>query len=257
MAEVSRDHRLDVLHVHYAVPHATAAILARSMLPPEQQPRVVTTLHGTDTTLLGYDPGYAPGHQARADLFRRGHGGVRGTEARDRAGVRLRRTDRRHPQFLRAAPRRADRARTCAEELGLGSEVVVVHSSNLRPGKRIDLLLETAARVRARDGFEAPHPGRGIVCAVRRRCAAARPRRPRHRPREGQRHRGLPSDRRHRALHLRNGELLSEHPRSHVLRLPERLDSCRRDPGGGRGRRERPARARPAMPPRWPDPSRP
>jgi len=57
MAEVSRDHRLDVLHVHYAVPHATAAILARSMLPPEQQPRVVTTLHGTDTTLLGYDPG--------------------------------------------------------------------------------------------------------------------------------------------------------------------------------------------------------
>src|SRR5664280_2777897 len=60
MAEVSRDHRLDVLHVHYAVPHATAAILARSMLPPEQQPRVVTTLHGTDTTLLGLDPGYGP-----------------------------------------------------------------------------------------------------------------------------------------------------------------------------------------------------
>src|SRR5215469_15543118 len=39
MAEVSRDHRLDLLHVHYAVPHATAAILARSMLPPEGQPR--------------------------------------------------------------------------------------------------------------------------------------------------------------------------------------------------------------------------
>ena len=60
MAEVSRDHGLDVLHVHYAVPHATAAILARSMLPPGQQPRVVTTLHGTDTTLLGSDPGYGP-----------------------------------------------------------------------------------------------------------------------------------------------------------------------------------------------------
>ena len=50
MAEVSRDQGLDVLHVHYAVPHATAAILARSMLPPDRQPRVVTTLHGTDTT---------------------------------------------------------------------------------------------------------------------------------------------------------------------------------------------------------------
>src|SRR5208283_331799 len=60
MAEVSRACGLDVLHVHYAVPHATAAILARSMLPAGQRPRVVTTLHGTDTTLLGRDPGYGP-----------------------------------------------------------------------------------------------------------------------------------------------------------------------------------------------------
>src|ERR1700749_686680 len=60
MAEVSRDHHLDVLHVHYAVPHATAAILAQSMLPAGRRPRVVTTLHGTDTTLLGRDPGYGP-----------------------------------------------------------------------------------------------------------------------------------------------------------------------------------------------------
>src|SRR5271154_7644389 len=60
MAEVSREFRLDVLHVHYAVPHATAAILARSMLPRRLRPKVVTTLHGTDTTLLGRDPGYGP-----------------------------------------------------------------------------------------------------------------------------------------------------------------------------------------------------
>jgi len=49
MAELSREHRLDLLHVHYAVPHATAAVLARSMLPPELRPKVVATLHGTDT----------------------------------------------------------------------------------------------------------------------------------------------------------------------------------------------------------------
>ena len=60
MAEVSREFGLDILHVHYAVPHATAAILARSMLPPALRPRVVTTLHGTDTTLLGRDAGYGP-----------------------------------------------------------------------------------------------------------------------------------------------------------------------------------------------------
>src|SRR3954447_3399568 len=63
MAEVSRDFGLDILHVHYAVPHATAAILARAMLPPAQQPKVVTTLHGTDTTLLGRDADYRPAIQ--------------------------------------------------------------------------------------------------------------------------------------------------------------------------------------------------
>jgi hypothetical protein len=60
MAEVTCEVGLDVLHVHYAVPHATAALLARSMLPADRQPGVVTTLHGTDTTLLGRDPGYGP-----------------------------------------------------------------------------------------------------------------------------------------------------------------------------------------------------
>ena len=63
MAEVSREQRLDVLHVHYAVPHATAAILARAMLPAGRAPRIVTTLHGTDTTLLGRDLGYGPAIQ--------------------------------------------------------------------------------------------------------------------------------------------------------------------------------------------------
>jgi len=60
MARVSCIHDLDILHVHYAVPHATAAILSRCMLAPGRQPRIVTTLHGTDTTLLGADPGYGP-----------------------------------------------------------------------------------------------------------------------------------------------------------------------------------------------------
>ncbi len=66
MAEVTRDFGLEVLHVHYAVPHATAAILARDMLPVELQPAVVTTLHGTDTTLLGRDPGYRPAFITRS-----------------------------------------------------------------------------------------------------------------------------------------------------------------------------------------------
>jgi N-acetyl-alpha-D-glucosaminyl L-malate synthase BshA len=152
MAEVSRDQGLDVLHVHYAVPHATAAILARSMLPREQQPRVVTTLHGTDTSLLGYDPGYAPA--IRHALIN--------SDAVTTVSESLKRETQRvfdfddpieviHNFFVPRPPRRS--REEVRRELGLGDEVVVLHSSNLRPGKRIDLLLETVARVHPLNGF--------------------------------------------------------------------------------------------------------
>jgi N-acetyl-alpha-D-glucosaminyl L-malate synthase BshA len=59
MIEVASYERLDILHVHYAVPHATAAWMAREVLGPKA-PRIVTTLHGTDTTLVGTDPSYLP-----------------------------------------------------------------------------------------------------------------------------------------------------------------------------------------------------
>jgi N-acetyl-alpha-D-glucosaminyl L-malate synthase BshA len=59
MIEVASYEPLDILHVHYAVPHATAAWMAREVLGPKA-PRVVTTLHGTDTTLIGTDPSYLP-----------------------------------------------------------------------------------------------------------------------------------------------------------------------------------------------------
>ncbi len=57
MVEVTKYHSLDLLHVHYAIPHATAAYLARSVL--QGRTRVITTLHGTDITLLGSDPSFA------------------------------------------------------------------------------------------------------------------------------------------------------------------------------------------------------
>ncbi len=59
IVEVSRYEGLDLLHVHYAVPHATSAYLARQILGPGS-PRIVTTLHGTDITLVGSDPSFLP-----------------------------------------------------------------------------------------------------------------------------------------------------------------------------------------------------
>ena len=153
MAEVSVQHRLDVLHVHYAVPHATAAILAKSMLPPDIQPRVVTTLHGTDTTLLGADPGYGPAIRhalAASDAITTVSAYL---EQETRRLLRMERPiEIIHNFFEPHAPQRSlSEVRT---ELGLDHEVVVLHASNLRPLKRIDLLLDSISRVKPREAFK-------------------------------------------------------------------------------------------------------
>lgn len=59
LVEVHQYHQLDIVHVHYAVPHAASAYLANQVLG-ENAPKLITTLHGTDTTLVGSDPSYLP-----------------------------------------------------------------------------------------------------------------------------------------------------------------------------------------------------
>lgn len=54
LAQVAREHKLDLLHVHYALPHAVAAYLAKQMVGDHL--KIITTLHGTDITVLGHDP---------------------------------------------------------------------------------------------------------------------------------------------------------------------------------------------------------
>jgi glycosyltransferase involved in cell wall biosynthesis len=61
MAEVAEFHELDLLHVLYASPHSVSALLARQMLAARgRRLPFVTTLHGTDITLVGLDRGYLP-----------------------------------------------------------------------------------------------------------------------------------------------------------------------------------------------------
>src|SRR5437879_342792 len=60
MAEVAESYNLDVLHVHYAIPHSIAAMLAQQMLAGTRRLPFITTLHGTDITLVGVDPSYFP-----------------------------------------------------------------------------------------------------------------------------------------------------------------------------------------------------
>ena len=150
MAEVARAHALDLLHVHYAVPHATAAVLAREMLHAEHRLRIITTLHGTDTTLLGRDPGYGPAIKhalEHSDAITTVSEFMRGETVR-LLGVQ--RAIEVIPNFFE--PHACAHRRTEVRAgLGVGpDEALVLHLSNLRPLKRTDLMLDAFARLRAR-----------------------------------------------------------------------------------------------------------
>ncbi len=60
MVDVAKYHDLDILHVHYAIPHATSAFIAKQILAPTKDIKIITTLHGTDVTLVGLEPSFLP-----------------------------------------------------------------------------------------------------------------------------------------------------------------------------------------------------
>lgn len=149
LAEVSKSERLDLWHVHYAVPHATAAFLARQLIGGNR-PRILTTLHGTDTTLLGQDPNYQAAIEhalAQSDCVTTVSENLRAQTA---STFRLQRPIRVIHNFF--APGISTRkGREVRAELGVqDDDVMVLHMSNLRPVKRIDLLLQTIAGAKSR-----------------------------------------------------------------------------------------------------------
>ena len=153
MAEVSRLHGLDVLHVHYAVPHATAALLARAMLGGVSRPRLVTTLHGTDTTLLGRDPGYGPAIRHALDQSDAVTTVSAFLEGETRRLLAVGRPIDVIHNFFEPRPVRRARAAVRADLGVADDEALILHSSNLRPVKRIGLILDAVARIRDRAAF--------------------------------------------------------------------------------------------------------
>jgi N-acetyl-alpha-D-glucosaminyl L-malate synthase BshA len=149
MAEVAEGEGLDLLHVHYAVPHSISAILARESLRPQRYLPVITTLHGTDITLVGADRSYLPItrygiaqsdgvtavsnylRQATAETFQFDHIEV-------------------IPNFICATDYRPRENAALRAELAPGGELLMVHVSNFRSVKRPVDCVEILARVRAR-----------------------------------------------------------------------------------------------------------
>ncbi len=149
MVEVARRERLDLLHVHYAVPNAVSAVLARQIVTPQRLP-VVTTLHGTDITLVGNDPNYL--ETTRFGILE--SDGVtavsRWLAEKTHEKIGVSRDIEVIPNFI--DPGRYERAsrQPGARRWAAPGERLLVHISNFRPVKRVQDVVETFYRVQAR-----------------------------------------------------------------------------------------------------------
>jgi L-malate glycosyltransferase len=152
MAEVSELYDLDLLHVHYAIPHSVSALLARQMLaagPKKRKLPFVTTLHGTDITLVGQDRSYLPitrysieqsdGVTAISEYLRERT--VREFEVKNHIEVIY--------NFVNCDVYCRDKNLTKHRaEYAPNGERILVHVSNFRPVKRVTDVIEVFDRVR-------------------------------------------------------------------------------------------------------------
>jgi L-malate glycosyltransferase len=145
MVEVSRSRHLDLLHVHYAVPNAVSAILARQILGERSLP-VVTTLHGTDITLVGNDPSYL--ETTRFGVLQSDAVTAVSCSLRERTLEQLdiEREIEVIPNFVDA--QRTLRPTVVERPLAPHGERLLVHVSNFRPVKRLPDVVEVFRRVR-------------------------------------------------------------------------------------------------------------
>jgi N-acetyl-alpha-D-glucosaminyl L-malate synthase BshA len=152
VVQVAREFSLDVIHAHYAIPHATAGFLSRQVVGAHgrKSPRVVTTLHGTDITLVGSDPSYSEivaFSIDQSDLVTAVSKSLRASTY-EQLGVKS--EIEVIPNFLDCGIHRRQnvgdlRKRFVGED---HDAKIVIHVSNFRPVKRIDAVMAIFDRIR-------------------------------------------------------------------------------------------------------------
>jgi N-acetyl-alpha-D-glucosaminyl L-malate synthase BshA len=149
--DTARKERLDLVHVHYAIPHATSAWVAREMMAHERDLPIVTTLHGTDITLVGLHPSFrsitrfsilrSQGLTAVSQYLK--DETVRDFEV---PGERIEVV----PNFIDTEVWRPGKEPCHRAALAPGGEKIVMHISNFRPVKRVEDVVEIFARIAER-----------------------------------------------------------------------------------------------------------
>lgn len=146
IAEISRYQALDIVHAHYAIPHAISAYLAREMVADVHPLKIVTTLHGTDITLVGRDPSFL-------DVTRFGiekSDGVTAVSQYLKQKTEETFTCKKDIQviynFIQEHPDQGVKCQELRHRIAPNGEKILSHLSNFRPVKRVVDVVEVAYR---------------------------------------------------------------------------------------------------------------
>jgi len=147
IVEVSKFQKLDILHAHYAIPHATSAYLAKQILGADG-PQIVTTLHGTDITLVGLEPSYLPVMKFSIEQSDGVTAVSRYLSEKTLTNYNIQKEIRVIPNFVDIDKYKKIDATDVCGRLTSPGEKVMIHVSNFRAVKRVDDVIRIFNAVR-------------------------------------------------------------------------------------------------------------
>ncbi|MBM3749158.1 MAG: N-acetyl-alpha-D-glucosaminyl L-malate synthase BshA [Acidobacteria bacterium] len=207
MSEVAETYDLDLLHVHYAIPHSISALLARQMLAARRRVPFITTLHGTDITLVGADRSYFPITKFSIEQSDGVTAISEYLKTRTLEEFHVENDIRVITNFVNCEMYLPDPARRRQSHLAPEGEKVLIHLSNFRPVKRVFDCIRILAEVRRQVPAHLLMVGDGPDCAPAQRLV-----------------RELALDQ-HVTFMGKQGHVERLLPLAHVLLLPSELES--------------------------------
>ena len=137
MVEVVEYEKLDLLHVHYAIPHASSAYLAKQMLKQKKDLKVITTLHGTDITLIGLEPSFLPLVKFSIEASDGVTAVSRSLKEQTLTNYNIEKEIQVIPNFVDTDLYKPSKNGDLREHVAPHGEKVLVHTSNFRVVKRV------------------------------------------------------------------------------------------------------------------------
>jgi L-malate glycosyltransferase len=154
MVEVAKFYDIELIHAHYAIPHATSAYLAREILKSENKRnkdiKVITTLHGTDITLVGLEPSFLPTMKFSIEKSDGVTAVSQFLKDKTLSNYKINKEIEVIPNFIDTQKyHRLKRKENCicARSLAPNKEKILMHTSNFRPVKRVKDVINVFAKV--------------------------------------------------------------------------------------------------------------